>query len=289
MNTQLAEEQQKSLPMGEALALAVNIMQAAYEADVDQNDLMIDEIERLRNENTFMKLQIQNLTARVNDVTGQNEQLSNTVNEFENRFKALAKQKDVVLANAEKHMQMLEQAQRQEQQVKNEVKDLKIQLKAYKEIANSPKKVREKIADFKARLVKEKGFTDQHKKNYLAEKAETKLLKKEIMSLAHKLSVSDIIQLHGEGDDRICLFPHQLGNISGYEDNQVPLLYMHTSGRASLVLLNNDGEAEIPASPKGGLRMKKATMDHCSQLLRRFKSQGWTLTDSDVKSIAMQN
>jgi hypothetical protein len=109
------------------------------------------------------------------------------------------------------------------------------------------------------------------------------------MSLAHKLAVSDIIQLHGEGEDRICLFPHQLGTIKGYESDQVPLLYMHTSGRASLVLLNEDGEAEIPPAPKGGLRMKKATQDHCSQLLRRFKSQGWKLTDSDVQSIAIQN
>ena len=284
MNTQLKEEQ-TAIPMDEALAL----VQAAYEADIVQNNLMVDEIERLSNENTFLKLQVQNLTGRVNDVIAENEVLVNQRIIDEKAAKDLVKKQEAVVINAEKIMQKGEQHQREAEQAKNEVKDLKIQLKAYKEIANSPKKVRDKINDFKARLIKEKGFTEQHKKNFKGASDEVKALKREVMSLAHKLSVADIIQLHGDEQDKICLFPHQLGDIPGYENGQVPLLYMHSSGRASLMLLNDDGEAEFPPAPKGGLRAKKSTMDHAGQLLRRFKSQGWTLTDGDVKSIAMQN
>ena len=286
MNTQLAEQQtEQVLPMHEALVL----VQAAFEADIEQNNLMVDELERMSNENTFLKLQVQNLTARVNDVTSENQQLKDTVNDFEERFKTLAKQKDMVLLNAEKINQRIEQEQRETTQAKNKVKDLEVQLKSYKEIANSPKKIREKIKDFQARLLKEKGITEQHKKHLKAANDDVKKYKTEIMELAHKLAVSDITQLHRDGHDYICLFPHELGDIEGYEPGQVPLLYMNSTGRSSLVLLNNDGEAELAPAPKGGLRPKKTTLAHCGQLLRRFKSQNWTLTDSDVKSIAMQN
>jgi hypothetical protein len=286
MSTQLAEQHVvHALPLGEAMEQLI----AAYHADDAEVEQLVKHTAAIEKENTFLKLQVNNLTTRLDDVTGQNQQLKNTVAEFEERFKALAKQKDVVLLNAEKINQRIEQEQRETTQAKNEVVDLKVQLKAYKEIANSPKKIREKIKDFQARLLKEKGITEQHKKNLVAANGEVKAFKKEIMELSHKLAVSDITQLHKNGKDYICLFPHQLGDIEGFEAGQVPLLYMHASGRSSLVLLNDDGEAELVPSPKGGLRPQKSTLEHCGQSLRRFKSQGWKLTDSDVKSIAMQN
>jgi len=286
MNTQLAEQQiEQALPLERAIAQLI----ASYHADNAEVTELQQSAVNLSEENSFLKLQVETLTGRIDSVTGENQQLKNTVNEFEERFETLAKQKDVVLLNAEKHMQMLEQAQRQEQQARNKVKDLELQLKAYKEIANSPKKIRDKIKDFQARLLKEKGFTEQHKKNLKTANDEIKKFKAEVMSLAHKLAVSDITQLHRNEQDYICLFPHELGDIEGYESGQIPLLYMHSTGRSSLVLLNNDGEAELAPAPKGGLRPKKSTLAHCGQLLRRFKSQGWTLTDSDVKSIVMQN
>ena len=286
MNTQLAEQQTELvLPLEQAIEQLI----ASYHADNAEVNELSEIATKLSEENSFLKLQVETLTGRINAISDDNQNLKNTVNDFEDRFKTLAKQKDVVLVNAEKHMQQLEQAQRQETQAKNKLKDVQIQLKAYKEVESSPKKIRDKYKDYQARLIKEKGFTEQHKKNAKASNDEIKLLKKEVMRLGHKLSVSDIIQLHGDEQDKICLFPHQLGDIDGYESDQVPLLYMHTSGRASLVLLNEDGEAELPAAPKGGLRPKKETIEHCGQLLRRFKSQNWTLTDSDVKSIAMQN
>lgn len=286
MNTQLVEQTvEQALPLDAAMEQLL----AAFHADAAEVEQLVSYTEKLENENTFVKLQVSNLTTRLNGVINENQQLKDTVNNFEERFKALAKQKNMVLSNAEKINQRIEQEQRETQQAKNKVKDLEVQLKSYKEIANSPKKIRDKITDFKARLTKANGFTEQHKKHYKAANDEVALLKKEVKGLCHKLAVSDIVQLHGSGAHRICLFPHQLGDIEGYESGQVPLLYMHTSGRASLVLLNNDGEAELPPAPKGGLRLNKDMTEHCGQLLRRFKSQGWKLTDSDVESIAMQN
>lgn len=286
MNIQLAEHQtEQVLPLEQAIEQLIT----AYHADNDEVNELAETAKKLSEENSFLKLQIKTLTGRIDAMADENKALINQRVIDEKATKALTKQQNLVIANAEKINQKSAQFQREAEQARDEVKDLKIQLKAYKEIANSPKKIRDKITDFKARIVKAKGFAEQYKKHAKEADNEVKSLKKEIMSLAHKLAVSDIVQLHGDGDDRICLFPHQLGDITGYENGQVPLLYMHTSGRASLVLLNNDGEAELPAAPKGGLRMKKSTLDHCSQLLRRFKSQGWTLTDSDVKSIAMKN
>jgi len=287
MNTQLAE--QPIMPNALPLDVAMEQLLTAFHADNEEVEQLVKHTVAIEKENTFLKLQVNNLTTRVDGVVSENQQLKNTVAEFEERFKTLAKQKDVVLLNAEKINQRIEQEQRETTQAKNKVKDLGVQLKAYKEIANSPKKIREKIKDFQARLLKEKGVTDQHKKNLVTANNEVKTFKKEVMDLAHKLAVSDITQLHRDGQDYICLFPHELGDIEGYEPGQVPLLYMHATGRSSLVLLNNDGEAELAPAPKGGLRPKKTTLSHCGQLLRRFKSQNWTLTDSDVKSIAMQN
>ncbi len=292
MNNLAEQLTAKTLPLSDVIqqiSALVNVLPESYNAEIAEYEELAKYTDSLEHENTFLKLQVQNLTKRVDSVIDENEQLVNQRVIDEKATKALTKQQDLVIANAEKINQKSEQHQREAEQARNELKDLRIQLKAYKEIANSPKKVRDKIKDLQARLVKEKGFTEQHKKNLKASDNDVKKLKKEVMSLAHKLSVADIIQLHGDEQDKICLFPHQLGDIAGYENGQVPLLYMHASGRASLVLLNNDGEAELPAAPKGGLRPKKATLEHCGQLLRRFKSQGWTLTDSDVKSIAMQN
>ncbi len=286
MNNQLAEQHtEQVLPLGEAMEQLL----AAYHADAAEVEQLENYTKSIEEENTFLKLQVNNLTTRVDDAVSENQRLKNTVNEFEERFKTLAKQKDVVLLNAEKINQRIEQEQREAAQARNEVKDLKLQLKAYKEIANSPKKIRDKIKDFQARLIKANKLSEQHKKNFSDEVKATAALKATIKEQAHKIAVNDITQLHNDGQDYICLFPHELGDIDGYEPGQIPLLYMHATGRSSLVLLNNHGEAELAPAPKGGLRPKKSTLEHCGQLLRRFKSQGWTLTDSDVKSIAMQN
>ena len=86
----------------------------------------------------------------------------------------------------------------------------------------------------------------------------------------------------------MCLFPHQLGDIEGYKKDQVPLLCLHKGGRGGIILLNDDGTAEMPAAPKGGLRTPKPILDHSTKLLNRFESQGWTLSDDDIKSIDMK-
>lgn len=264
------------LPMDEAIQHLI----ASFEADVETNDLMVEKLEEQENEINYLKGQVANLSKSNSRLLSENEELATTLKNYE-------KDAAEVISNAEKNLQKIEQERRERDQAKNESKDLKIQLKAFKEIAASPKKVREKIKTLQDNVTKQRNAAETQKKNYLQERKDHEFTKKKLNDVAHKLAVSNISQAYSDGNDVVALFPHQLGEgIEGFEAGQIPLLYMHRSGRGGLILLNEDGEAEFVKSPKGGLKPKASTLDHCGVLLRRFKSQNWTLTNQDVEAIA---
>ncbi len=281
MNTQLVEQpKEQVLPMHEALAL----VQTAFKADIEQNNLMVDELERFGNENTFLKLQMQNITARVNGVTDENKQLKNTVNEFEEQFKTIAKQKDMVLLNAEKHMQMLSQAQRQEQQAQNKLADSLEREKNWKTFSSSPKKAREQRKGYQETIKKHQSAETQCKieiKNY---RFELTAKEKEIMALNRQVDELDFTKIYSENGDNLAIYSLLCEVSLGQSaEKQVPIWYMTDDGIGALYMLNEDGEPARAAAPKTGIKPKKETMELIGTLLRKFKRNGNVVHPEDIK------
>jgi len=314
MNNQLAEQQTEQAPtmvqaleqqteqaptMVQALELqivAFNEIQAANNASIDESNSLLDENERLRDELSFSKLQLKILSGRIDELTTERDELSKTIETDNAMAKEVAKGQVKIMENAKKCLQQEKQAKLELEQAKLTIADLRRDNKALKEeskgfrvIASTPAKMRVKLADKDARLKKEKAIVNQ--RNVTIEELKTEIfkLKKSNLALNHKIAVSDLIEIHAYGEYLLCLFPHQLGDIDGYKNNQVPLLCLHKGGRGGVTLLNNNNEAEVPPAPKGGFRPPKPMLEHAGNFLRRVESQGWTMSDKDIQSLNMKH
>ena len=182
---------------------------------------------------------------------------------------------------------MLAQANRERDQAINKTKDLEIQLRAFKEIASTPKKVHEKIKGYQERIEKQKAAADQNKRNFLEARNTITALKVEVSELTNRLDAAGINQVYRSDNDIVQTYPYHLGDmIEGFDPKQTPLFYLHQSGRGGLVLLNDENEAQLVDAPKGGIRPKKSTLEHCGQWLRRAKSKNWELEKADIESLS---
>lgn len=280
MNTQLAEQlKEQVLPMHEALAL----VQTAFEADIEQSNLMVDELKRFGNENTFLKLQVQNLTARVNGVTDENEQLLAARKRDEDKEKDFNKKAKLVQANAEKHMQQLDQALRQEQQAQNKLSDANDLLARYKEI-DTPKKIKEQRKTYQDTIKKHQSAETQFKieiKNY---RFELTAKQKEIMALNRQIDELDFTKIYSKNGDNLAIYPLLCEVSLGQSaEKQVPIWYMTDDGVGALYMLNDDGEPARAATPKTGIKPKKETMELIGTLLRKFKRNGNVVHPEDIK------
>ena len=281
MNTQLAEQpKEQVLPMHEALAL----VQAAFEADIEQNNLMVDELERFGNENTFLKLQVQNLTARVNGVTDENEQLLAARKRDEAKEKDFNKKAEMDQANAEQHIQMLSQAQRQEQQAKTKLNDALLTIASYKEIG-SPKKIREKIKNYKASITKLQAADTQYRIEAKKYRHDVAVAKKDVADITTRLREVDITEIYSENGENLYLFPKVMQIPSrGMTNKKIVMLYLNDDGRGGLMSLDDDSEITLG---KGTIRPKVATKNHCATFLRKWNKAGHVQAD-DLRILGEQ-
>jgi len=285
MNTQLAEQTNQVMQMGEVLTL----VQAAYEADIDQNNLMVDELERLSNENSFLKLQVKTLTGRIDDVTDQNERLLAARKNNEAKEAHFNKTAKMVQANAEKHRQQLEQAKRQEQQTKNKLDDALFVKDKYKELG-SPRDIRTKNKRYQKTI-----------STLQAEKIQAKLL---VKKYRHDLTVKDktiteknreiaengFQKIYKKNGDNLIIYPLLCEAINdGKVEKQVPIWYATDSGIGALYMLNEDGEPARSEAPRGGIKPKKETMEVMGSLLRKFKRNGGVVHTEDMRMLECNN
>jgi len=238
---------------------AIQLLVASYNQESIEHDELVEKLELLDQENDSNR----------------------------NLLKNYERDAGIVLEKAEKSDQQLAQANREREQALFKLKDVQLLLKAYKEIGATPKKVREKIKDYQTRLTNHKSSADQLKKSLMSEKKKVADLEKQVAELTNRLDTASINQLFRDGNDIVQTYPYHLGDmITGYDEKMTPLLYLHQSGRGGLILLNEDGEAELVDAPKGGIRPKKTTMEHCGKWLRRAKDKNWDLSDSDLESLS---
>lgn len=248
INTQLP-------PVDEVIELLIN----SYNHEASEYDELVERLKQMEAENL-----------KLTDILKRYEQDASTV-----------------LEKVEKADQLLAQANRERDQAVNKTKDQDILLRAFKEIAATPKKVREKIKGYQDRLEKQKAAAEQHKRNFNEERKTTAALRKEIAELTNRLDAAGINQVYREDGDIVQTYPYHLGGmVEGYDPRMTPLLYLHQSGRGGLILLNDEDEAELVDAPKGGIRPKKATLEHCSQWLRRVKANNWEVERADLESLS---
>ncbi|WP_277054627.1 hypothetical protein [Pseudoalteromonas marina] len=238
---------------------AINTLVTAYNQEVAEFDQLVTDADQLQE---------------------QNDKLTTLVKDYEQGAA-------VLLKNLENAKIKLAQANRERDQALTKNQDTNITLSAFKEIGGTPKKLRDKIKSYKERLESQRLAAEQQKRQYQSERKITAQLKTEISELENRLDVAAINQIYRNDNDIIQTYPYHLGGmVEGHDEQQTPLLYLNQSGRGGLILLNKDDEAELVEAPKGGLRPKKETLEHCGRWLRRAKANGWQTDVKDIKALA---
>lgn len=260
--------------MKTTLELAQEILEQANQEVIEYNEL-VDYIEKLENENTFVKLQNKTLTASLTE-----EQAAHKATTSE--FETLKSQCDQVYKNGEKHLIAAKQAYRERDQMADKYNLVNDQLKAYKEIGTA-KKIRERIKDYQAKVAlgttnlnKSKDLIKEYRKEITRHIATNKQLKA-------SEAQSNLTTVWSENGDHLLLFPAKLSmGIGDTVEKQLTLLYMTKSGCGKLIGLDEEGNPAVCRMPAGGLKPKKRTIDTAGEILRKWKRQNWTVTIDDL-------
>lgn len=278
MQTQQTAQTEQALP----LADAINNLIASYEADAQESNNLIDALEKSEQENTFIKLQLSNLKNRLNEVIDENEQLVNARKRDEAKEKDFNKKAQMVSDNAKKHMQMLEQAQREKAQIEVRLDDAMLTIASYKALG-SPKKIRESIKGYKERVAKHLAAEKQHKIEIKKYRHSITKAEEAVKEITYRLREVDMTEAYNQNGDHLWLFPKvmQITN-RGMSDKEICFLYLNDDGRGCLMTLDEDGEVVLGKAP---IRPKADTKAHAGMLLRKFKKNGWTVQVDDLQVI----
>ena len=126
------------------------LLSAASDKETEEFNELFDELERTKSFYINSQLAVKNTQEKLNAVIEENSKLVEIVRNFE-------KSSEPIISNGEKHLGAAEQAKREKNQALSRVEDLQETLKAYKEIG-TPKKIREKIKNYQAKLTKAISF-----------------------------------------------------------------------------------------------------------------------------------
>jgi DNA repair exonuclease SbcCD ATPase subunit len=280
MNTQLAEQQtEQALPLEQAIEQLI----ASYHADNENVQQLSQSATNVSEENSFLKLQVKTLTGRIDTVINENEQLLAARKRDEAKEKDFNKKAEMVRANAEKHMQQLDQALRQEQQAQNSLNDANDLLARYKEIG-TPKQIREQRKGYQETIKKHQAAETQFKleiKNYRHDLANKD---KEIAAKNRQIDELDYTKVYSKNGDNLAVYPLLCETGLGESAvKQVPVWYMTDEGIGALYMLNEDGEPARAPTPKTGIKPKKETMELIGTLLRKFQRNGNVVHAEDIK------
>ena len=224
------------------------------------------------------------LTDRVNTLIEENKKISEERDNEKAKEKDFNKKTELVRINAEKHLQLIEQKDRELIQFKTKFEVLKQIAQEFKNIANTPKKVRDKIKTLQDNVAKEQGFVTQHKLRIKSLERDNSKLKGVSEVLSRQLDELDYTKFYSKNGDNLAIYPLLCKtNIGPNAENQVPVWYMTDDGIGALYALNEDGEPERAYTPKTRIKHKKETMDLIGILLRKFQQNGNVVHSDDMK------
>jgi hypothetical protein len=286
MNTQQIEQSESNvLPFNIDNLTSLDVAEisrvvAAKEAE-EHNDI-VDFVEQTKNENAFLRLQVSNLSNRLDGVIDENEKLVAARKRDEAKEKDFEKKAQMISDNAKMHMQMLEQAKREKAQIEIKLNDAILTVASYKEIG-SPKKIRDQRKDYQERIAKHLAGEKQHKLEIKKYRHSIVKAEEAIKEITHRLREVDMTEAYNQNGDHLWLFPKvmQITN-RGMADKEICFLYLNDDGRGCLMTLDEDGEIVLGKAP---IRPKADTKAHAGMLLRKFKKNGWTVQVDDLQVI----
>lgn len=250
-----------------------------YNVEVIENNEIVDALDKAEAKLSTLQFINKDLTERLEKAEAANEKALEDA-------KNILRKSDKVTKNAEEHMVMLKQANREKAQVQDRLDQALTTLKSYKEIGKTPKQIRDRIKTYQANAETSVKATAAHKRIVSEYRHEISKNKKEIMGLNLTVAQSNMTTLYTKDGQHLLLFPAPLTMmINGKEEKQITLMLMDGSGTGKLIGLNEDGEPQICSAPKGGLRAKAATLDAAGNILRKFRKQNWLITHKDLESI----
>lgn len=256
---------------------ALAIVEAAAIRENSEWNEQISYSDKLKNENAFLKLQLSTLESRLSTAVSENEELTNVLSQHTNAA-------DTIMKNAHQLNIKADQYERECTQAKNQLSDVEDRLNSYKEIENTPSKIRKKIKTYQDTAKKNQSYIAQHKQTIKDKDFELKKAKEEIEKLCRRVDEIDYSKVYSKDGDNITIFPTlQSTNICGSEVKQVPVLYMNDSGIGAIYVLNEDGEPERSPTPKAGIKPKKHTLELMGTALRKFKRNGNVVHSEDLK------
>ena len=286
MNTQQIEQSESNvLPFNidnlTSLDVA-EISRAVAAKEAEQHNGIVDFVEQTTNENAFLKLQVSNLSNRLDGVIDENEILVGQREKDEEKAKGIAKATKVVSNNAELHIQMLKQANLERDQMALKLSDALSTIADYK-VMGSAKQIRKQCKDYRETIAKHLAGETQHKLAVKAYRKEVFGLKEEVKTKTREVRAVQITSEYEHAGDHLWLFPNlmQIAN-RGMSKEEVCFLYLNDDGRGCLMSIDDDGEIVLGKAP---IRPKAETKEHAGMLLRKFKKNGWSLERGDLQVI----
>jgi hypothetical protein len=235
-------------------------------------------------ENTLLRLELASALEKLDSAICENKKITGLRDSEKSAAKGLAKSIDKVNANAKHHLQLIEQKEREITQIKSRFDDVNASLSAYKELG-TPKKIREKFKSYQADAKKNQAAIASLKNKANDDRHDIKKSKKKCDDLLARIAEIDITTVYDKAGESVYLFPRMVKLASrGMTGLEACLLYLNEEGRGGLMSLNDEGNASIPASKKP-VRPKAATIEKSTDLLKRFKRNGWKLSPSDLRDI----
>jgi hypothetical protein len=216
------------------------------------------------------------LVQQLDDSRGENEELAKTLREINSGIVYIE-------ANAKKHMALLNQALIEKNQAIDALDLQKTNMALYKQLG-TPKKIREQIKNYKVKAAENLKTIELGKTQIKGYKTSLATALGYTRQMKLQETEQNMTAVWSENGDHLMIFPAPLTmKINDRIEKQMSLLYMTNSGAGRLIGLDEEGEPLMCSAPKGGVRPKKATMEAAGRMLRKWKKQGWRLSDSDLR------
>ena len=252
-------------------ALLVN----ASNLEVDEYNALFDRMEEAEDKVSVLAESNKSLLAQLSAAHTDNENIQAVINDL-NHGAAL------ITDNAEKHMQMLSNANRVREQAIDKLSKSETILALYKDLG-TPKKIREKFKAYQNKAAGHQSDVTAHKVAVKEYRQQIQELIKAMESMKLTEMQSNMTTIWSEEQNHLLLFPAPLTmSVCGKEEQQLTLLFMDNSGCGKLIGIDEEGEPKVCSMPKGGLKPKAKTLRVAGEFLRKFKRQGWKLAKEDL-------
>lgn len=262
------------LSLGELLPQILS----AYDREVMEYNEICEDIENFEEKNTALNLENILLKKQVTKLTADNLGLTERLEDLLGKVQA-------VQDNAQSHMNMLQQANRERVQAQEKLEQAIITIASYKQLG-TPKKIREQVKSYKEKAsINVKAITTlkNEVKGYRRNKD---MLNGVVNDLQATVAQTNIQSIWSSGKEHLMVFPAPLTlAINNTTEKQLTLLYMNESGCGKLIAIDQDGEPVLCTMPKGGLKPKAPTLAKAGSILRKFKKKNWKLSHKDIMDI----